>query len=228
MPCGKPHQNSNAGDFSRTTDGTGRACTLRRAQHWRCLPRVSCSQLHRFFGSRENALDHLLPGRNSMAHFVLIKAVENVPPEIEPRAIGIVVVDQVFPGLQRELEFRFFFPRDRRYLELFIAVRIKYRATEQEIQGQIAFAQAVEVFCRPHIEVEGAWDLKLHDGLFFKSGNNHNRIRPEHVLQGLAPAAWLAKKVEKLGLLFGGVAATGDLDLNLRAENNGMNRRLWA
>ena len=161
-----------------------------------------------------------------MPHFVLIKTIENVPPEIEPRAIGIVVIDQVLPGFERELEFCFFLPGDRSYLELFVAVRIKYRAAEQEIQGQVAFRQAVEVFCRPDIEVERAGDLKLRDRLFFKSGNNHNRIRPEHVLQGLAPAAWLAKQVEKLGLLFGGVAPAGNLDLDLRAENNGMNRGL--
>ena len=34
-----------------------------------------------------------------MAHFVLVEPVENVPPQIEPRAIGIVVIDQVLPSL---------------------------------------------------------------------------------------------------------------------------------
>ena len=59
---------------------------------------VSRSQLHRFFASGQHSFNHLLPRRDSVAHFVLIKPVEHISPQVKPRAVRIVVIDQFLPG----------------------------------------------------------------------------------------------------------------------------------
>jgi len=103
-----------------------------------------------------------------------------------------------------------------------LSVLIKHRSREQETERHFAVAEAMKVFSRRHVEIEGAWHRNIHDAGVFESGCHHAGVSPKHCLQSLAPAFGLAKEVPQMILLFVRVFAFCDLKLDLAAQCNRM------
>src|SRR5579872_1786098 len=172
---------------------------------------------HRFFKRGKYSFQRLLPGWNAVLNLVLIQPLENIAAQTQPRGVRIVDVHHFAPRLHRKTKAGFLIPRDGRYLQCSAAIRIKNRAAEQKTEWYVSIGQAMKVFCRGHIEIEGAGYGKVNRGTVLKRGSDNAGVSPEHGFQSLTPAFGVAKEIAQLLLIFGTILPLCDLKLNLAA-----------
>src|SRR5271163_1218899 len=144
------------------TDGRGKACTPRRAGHLRWRRWVWYSPLRHFFQRWEHPIKCLLPGGDPARDLVLVQALENIPPQTEPRAIGIVNIHHLVPGLDWQLEASFFVPRYWPDLQSSVHICIENRPAKQEIERYVALTKAVKILGGGDIEIERAGHRKIN------------------------------------------------------------------
>src|SRR3954452_15786172 len=105
---------------------------------------------------RQQLVDYLLPGGEGVVDLVAVEAVECVAAEVEPGAVGVVMVDHLLPYLYRKAERGLFLPRDLLHLEAFFFGAVEDGATEEEGEGDLAVLKRVEVLDGGQVEIVGA------------------------------------------------------------------------
>src|SRR5208282_6235077 len=121
----------------------------------------------------------------------------------------------------------FFVPGNGRNLQTRVAARIKHCAAELKADGHFAICEAVKVFGRSNVEIEGAGHGDIRYSRSFEGRHDDAGVSPQKMFQSLTPTPRLVKKIAQPFLIFRSVFAAGDFKLNLASQRHRVNHLFW-
>src|SRR5262249_40351070 len=123
----------------------------------------------------------------------------------------------------RQPELRLLRPRNRCDLQTIVRIGVEHRPAEQELQRNLARAEAIKILGDRDVEIECAMDRKLGKCASRKARHDNADMRPQESPKSLAPALRLAKEIAHRCLFLCRITASRYIDLDLAAQRHGMN-----
>src|SRR5262245_50107511 len=139
----------------------------------------SMSLVHNFFHGWKNALQGLLPRRQSTANLVLIQALKHITPQTKPGTVWVIVLHHLPPDRHGQSESRLPVPGNLSDLERSSLSGEKDGSAKQQREWDLAVFQRVKVFGRCYVEIKRAGNLQIYARAADERGNDDTGVCPQ-------------------------------------------------